>query len=500
MAAPDVQLCGNVCCGVVLSAPLLRCSKCRRVCYCCRACQTQAWKAGHKRECGQASAARRVEGELMDSLMDRNKIVELYEARNWRGLVALEATASAAAAQMRETRPDLTAEIYRMLGDGCMQLTQYAKAIELSEQGLVIAVETDDQKREGRACGTLGGCYEDLGQYAKAIKLHEQSLAIAEEMGDRRNQVVTCSNLGDCYETLGQYDKAIKLFEQCLTIKEEMGDRPGQGTTCSNLGVCYESLQQYDTAIGLLEKARVIKQELGDRAGETNTLSVLGRCKTALGEYAQAITCHTEQWAITQELDLAHDQTDAALNLGVVIWAQARAEHRDAAAAATTPSASGHPAAYMDSMRDAAQWLRTALRLAQTHGFVENELARLHLSFLAFDTGEEEEALDRLKQYLQSQVDSARSFCRGCCQQRGDDAPMLTCGGCSVARFCNEDHQRMASKKGGRKPVRHKDICSLLREWKEVDSEEEARECHGPMLEFLGRDLWWKCHAPSPNM
>ena len=49
---PDVQLCDNVGCNVVLSAPLLRCSKCRRVCYCCRGCQTQAWKAGHKHECG----------------------------------------------------------------------------------------------------------------------------------------------------------------------------------------------------------------------------------------------------------------------------------------------------------------------------------------------------------------------------------------------------------------------------------------------------------------
>merc|ERR1711865_837787 len=112
-------------------------------------------------------------------------------------------------------------------------------------------------------------------------------------------------------------------------------------------------------------------------------------------------------------------------------------------------------------MRDAAQWLRTALCLAHTHGFdFVNESALLHLSFLAFDTGEEEEALDRLKQYLQAQVDGARSFCRGCWQKRGDDAPMLTCGGCSVARFCNEDHQKMASKKDVRNlfnAVRHRD-------------------------------------------
>ena len=56
MHAPNDILCDNACCGVELIAPLLRCSKCRVMYYCCRACQRQAWKAGHKLECGQVSA------------------------------------------------------------------------------------------------------------------------------------------------------------------------------------------------------------------------------------------------------------------------------------------------------------------------------------------------------------------------------------------------------------------------------------------------------------
>jgi len=41
----------------------------------------------------------------------------------------------------------------------------------------------------------------------------------------------------------------------------------------------------------------------------------------------------------------------------------------------------------MDSMHNAAQWLETALRLAETHGsYKTNEGALLHLSFVAFDT------------------------------------------------------------------------------------------------------------------
>ena len=488
MAAPGVQLCGNVCCGVVLRAPLqsLRCSKCHLVCYCCRACQTQAWKAGHKRECGQAAAARRVQGEFTDSQREliikmqeltaaarrvqgeftdsqRELIIkmqELQNARNWRGLVALEAMGSAAATQLREARPGVAIAICDTLGTGCTVLGQYAKAIGLCEQALAIAEEAGYRAGKGRAYSILGCCNLKLGQYAKAITLHEQSLA----------------------------------------IEEEMGDRASQGATCTNLGVCYERLGQYDRAIGLLDKARLILQEVGDRANECQSLGALGRCKTALGEYEQAVTFHTERWAITQELDLAlaPGQTNVALELGVVIWAQARVEKGNAAAVCTTPVASSHRAAYMDSMREAAQWLRTALRLAETHGVgIEQQHARLHLSFLAIDTGEEEEALDRLKQYLQVQVHRARSWCEGCRQQRGDDAPLLTCGGCSVARFCNEDHQRMASEEGGREPVRHKDICSLLKKWRQVvKGKATAESCTPDLLAFLRKDPWWRSHAP----
>jgi hypothetical protein len=48
---------------------------------------------------------------------------------------------------------------------------------------------------------------------------------------------------------------------------------------------------------------------------------------------------------------------------------------------------------------------------------------------------------------------------------------MLTCGGCRVARFCSEDHQKMASKgiaSGGKLlEGRHRDVCGVLGKWKQ---------------------------------
>ena len=264
-------------------------------------------------------------------------MTDLYKTRNWRGILALEATASAAAAQLRETVPDLAAIIYRMLGCGFHRLGQTNKAIGLCEQGLALAEEAGDRACTWMICDSLGGCHETLGQYAKAIKLHEQSLAIAEEMGNRVNQ----------------------------------------GSTCTNLGVCYERLGQYDTGIGLLDKAKLINQEVGDRGSEVTSLAGLGRCKIALGKYEQAVTYQTKRYAIALELDLKHDQSSAALHLGVCVWAQARVAHHDATDS-TTPIASGHPAAYMDSMREAALLLRTAICLARVNGVgSENMSARV---------------------------------------------------------------------------------------------------------------------------
>jgi len=179
------------------------------------------------------------------------------------------------------------------------------------------------------------------------------------------------------------------LHEQARAIFEETGNRGSQAKACGNIGTCYEALGKYDEGVRLLEEARAMLQEVGDRANEAIMLIVLGRCKTALGEYAHAITCHNQRWALVQELHLMNEQASTALELGVVTWAKARVEHRDAARGASlghsggaaflfaSPTAGGvgqldgpapaapvftfaaasgirRPKAYMDSMHDAA--------------------------------------------------------------------------------------------------------------------------------------------------
>ena len=127
-------------------------------------------------------------------------------------------------------------------------------------------------------------------------------------------------------------------------------------------------------------------------------------------------------------------QGHSAHDLGVALWAQARAEHHQAAPDAT--SCGGISAASADTLQEAETWLRTARDLAVKHGFVNFRMnAQRHLACVAVFKGSEDEAVKLLSQHLQGWLDDMGPHrCAGCLQVRGEDAPMLSCDRCRVAR------------------------------------------------------------------
>ena len=136
-------------------------------------------------------------------------------------------------------------------------------------------------------------------------------------------------------------------------------------------------------------------------------------------------------------------------------------------------------------MRETERWLQIAL-----DGRIMT--AGLHLARLAFDTGQEDQALAHLKDYLGWCVTRGRDWCAGCHQRRGGDAPMLRCSGCRVARFCSAHHQKMASKRvaSGGSVVwgRHPDVCGVLGKWRQVVKDGVSPDsCSADLLAFLQR-------------
>ena len=160
----------------------------------------------------------------------------------------------------------------------------------------------------------------------------------------------------------------------------------------------------------------------------------LGESLTRLGNFAQAIKHLTKCWALSEQVGLADQQATAALNIGVTLWTQGLAEHQAIAAAGGGLQMQEQSD---ERLGEAHQWLTTALDRNTVAQITTIELdATLNLSCLAFFTSQEAEALKYLHMHLDLVVKNARNSCAGCCQRRGEDAPMSesTCSGSKVAR------------------------------------------------------------------
>ena len=239
---------------------LKACGRCRRVAYCSKKCQVAAWKAGHKQECmviqeggTETGGAAAQHSALADLLRTRRtltgrqkqvigKMVELGLTRREDEIIDMAEEGLVVADELRSTRPELAADIYRMIGQSYSECCDYLKAIMLLERARAMAGEVGDRVLKGNACNSLGECHLLQGDHEKAITVLEEARAIAAELNYRENEGATCSNLGRCYGALKQYDKAIELFEQSLDIHEELDNKPGAAIARASLGHC---LSQY---------------------------------------------------------------------------------------------------------------------------------------------------------------------------------------------------------------------------------------------------------------
>ena len=208
------------------------------------------------------------------------------------------------------------------------------------------------------------------------------------------------------------------------------------------------------------------------------------------GVSVKAVAYLETQHRMGTDLGLAYMQANAALIMGVALTLHVRTDRQGPATGADqAPGPHSHSwvsACLNDRVREAEKWLQAAFDGGRP-------FAKLHLSRLTFEAGQEDAALAHLKEHLSWRVQRGRDTCAGCGQTRGEDTPMLTCSGCRVARFCSADHQKMASKKaalgGNLWTGRHKDICGVLRKWREAVKDGVAPDsCTAELVAFLQRE------------
>jgi tetratricopeptide (TPR) repeat protein len=187
--------------------------------------------------------------------------------------------------------------------------------------------------------------------------------------------------LGNWYQSLGNFSKSIGYHTQDLAIAKEVDDRAGDGRAYGNRGNAYHSKGNCSKAIEHHEQRLAIAKEVGDRAGEGQAYGNLGTCHLYLNEYVKAVAYSEAQHALARSLQLAHVQSDAALNMGVALTLHVRAARQGLSAGADqAPGPHSHSSASAclnDRVREAAKWLQAALD-------GRRPFAKLHLAHLTF--------------------------------------------------------------------------------------------------------------------
>lgn len=457
-------------CGSAISATdpappgLKKCKRCGEVAYCSKQCQVAAWKNGHKGACQPRDAEA---SNLVDSLRFPGGLIRrtpsahfkrvcsrvrgLFNAEHYVGVVEMADEALAVADKAHDLWPALAARMYSMLGFSFLCVNDYAKSRLALAKAKPLALQANDQKGLGQVVNGLGSYYTQLGQYEEALVEFQQARTLAVEGGDISSQAACANNVGICLEELNRFSEARMEYEHCWRLSMQEGSPEGQARACVRLGAIF--LQQ--------------------------------------GAVLDGVLCLRKANMVFQELKLLGDLANASVLLGRGII-----NGRDKL-----------PWSVAVQQQRAPGFLNAALRVSKANDLHPTHMAsRMHLALLALWCGDADQAVQQLESYLDLCVgEVGPKYCSGCLQKRGVDAPMMVCGGCRVARFCNELHQSMTWKGNPEHfsyGIRHKDVCPLLKQWRYIKKGrvEKTAALRGMMLRVLEKTLDASAHKNDEDV
>lgn len=477
--------CCNYSCGEEM--PGSSCGRCKACNYCCRACQVQAWALGHKVVCATRVAPLGLTLELCDSECER--LDKWNEDSEYVRIV-------------QETK-------------GLMHVIDKCFATHLyTDKGIM-------------ACCHIAFASMKTGGVAHSIELQMLALSRTRQMGKGNMQSVVndnavakmCCNLGHQYMLLKQYCKALHVFRQAETLVEHAPDKSTLIQVHIAMGRCMVFHEKHSAAIVLLEETAATLENVktpADMSGaEVHRLvmalcrvakcrSVLAGTGSALDEYQldQAIISRKKLWTLLHVEPLACSirfgyQAIVAMNIGVDYAVRALV---------CSPDRTENQTPDWETLLLSRNWCELSLSIARTHRasdfHIETDVL-LHLAFILFDMGLQDLGKQHLREHLDSQLRIGLRYCRGCATPTvAGDGKMPKCSGCRVVRFCDREHQRAESGKLrycyltsdvlAASPVRHRDICPLLKKWRRVKEGRGADDsCATEHMEFLEGPSWY---------
>jgi len=201
------------------------------------------------------------------------------------------------------------------------QLSQYDKACDQLEKGLLLAEKYADKASYATALNHLGAIARVRGDYVSATDFLETSLTLLHEVNDQPSIARVLLDLGWTDFRQGAFVKARAHFLESVTIYAAQGDQRGLAAALNRLGGAVLHLGNYEEAKALRIQSLELCQELGDRLGEARAFANLGEGERMQGNYQAARHYYLQALEIERAIDAQFLIGIVLINLGQVALA-----------------------------------------------------------------------------------------------------------------------------------------------------------------------------------
>jgi len=229
---------------------------------------------------------------------------------------------------MGEDHPNV-ADVYRMLGDVYISLSEHSLAQHYFETCLEIARKQNMSGHIARSLHGLGTIAERHAQYDIARERFEEGLRFAKENGQAELLALLLNGLGGVLLEEGHYDKARESLESSLQLALTKDDKPIITQNYNYLGVLCFRQGDLAAADEYFKQALGIRREAGMRQGIASSLNNLGVLATTRGRFGEALAYHQESYEIKKEVGdrygmstSIYNMAVAAMNLGQLVDAE----------------------------------------------------------------------------------------------------------------------------------------------------------------------------------
>jgi CHAT domain-containing protein/tetratricopeptide (TPR) repeat protein len=189
------------------------------------------------------------------------------------------------------------------LGAVYSEISQYQNAIGIYQQGLEDAKASGDFNKQIEFLNLIGDIYQDsLKDYQKAIEVSQQALVIAREIKSSDSEALALDTLTRAYSSLDDSHKTIEFAQQSLAISRQIKNKLIESRALAFLGDTYASLQENRKAIEAAQQALIITREIKNSSIEALALFTLARAYGSLGDSQKTIEFAKQSLAVSQRI------------------------------------------------------------------------------------------------------------------------------------------------------------------------------------------------------